>query len=73
MKVVYVIEWRTGPESGIVDDMVYESEAVADHVYLTLVTQMMPISDEIEYRLRKMIFVSGHIEVPSRLMKEKNT
>lgn len=71
MKVVYVIEWRRGHESGIVDDMVYQSEAVADHVYVTLITQMVQVSDDIEYRLRKLIFVSGHIEVPSRLAGEK--
>lgn len=71
MNVVYVIEWRNGRERGIVDDMVYESEAVADHVYVTLIGQMMNVSDEIEYRLRKMIFVAGNIHVPSRIAKDK--
>jgi hypothetical protein len=71
MKVVYVVESRREKEWSIVDDVVYESEAVADHVYVTLVTQVMQVSDDIEYRLRKLIFVSGHIEVPSRLAGEK--
>ena len=71
MKVVYVIESRRDKEWSIVDDMIYESEDAADHVYVTLVGQMMQVSDDIEYRLRKLIFVSGSIQVPSRSVRKE--